>query len=44
MKKIVRLDLGTNSIGWAVVDSLEEEVVKGRLKSVGSRTVFNGRL
>ena len=27
MAKILGLDLGTNSIGWAVVDTLEKKIV-----------------
>lgn len=40
MKKIIGLDLGTNSIGWAVVDSLKEgNIVKNGIKYAGSRII-----
>ena len=38
MKKILGLDLGTNSIGWAVVDASEEGELKG-IDAAGSRII-----
>lgn len=40
MKTILGLDLGTNSIGWAVINStIEEEVKKVWISLVGSRII-----
>ena len=36
MKKILGLDLGTNSIGWAII---EKEDNKGRIIKSGSRII-----
>jgi len=38
MKKILGLDLGTNSIGWALVDLLFEEKI-GAIQGMGSRII-----
>jgi len=38
MKKILGLDLGTNSIGWAVVEA-DIEKKEGRIEDVGSRII-----
>ena len=34
MSKILGLDLGTNSIGWALIDSKEQKIIKA-----GSRII-----
>ncbi len=40
MKKILGLDLGTNSIGWAVINSAaDESVEKGNIELAGSRII-----
>ncbi len=39
MKKILGLDLGTNSIGWAVVNEKETEEEKSSIDSAGSRII-----
>ena len=39
MKKILGLDLGTNSIGWAVVNEAEKEVEKSSIVKLGVRTI-----
>lgn len=42
MKKILGLDLGTNSIGWAVIDAVNNESGKEELKNIscsGSRII-----
>ena len=36
MKKILGLDLGTNSIGWAVINSLVDDEGKEKLTSISS--------
>ena len=41
MKKILGLDLGTNSIGWALVE-LEEEKKQGKIIDLGSRVIPMG--
>ncbi|MDR0866072.1 MAG: hypothetical protein LBO74_14225, partial [Candidatus Symbiothrix sp.] len=38
MKKILGLDLGTNSIGWAVVSTNEEEIL-AKIDGAGSRII-----
>lgn len=37
MKKILGLDLGTNSIGWAVVNEAEKEGEKSSIVKLGVR-------
>lgn len=37
MKKILGLDLGTNSIGWAVVNESENELEKSSIVKLGVR-------
>ena len=39
MKKILGLDLGTNSIGWAVVNEAEKEDEKSSIVKLGVRTI-----
>lgn len=39
MKKILGLDLGTNSIGWAVVNEAEKEGEKSSIIKLGVRTI-----
>lgn len=39
MKKILGLDLGTNSIGWAVVNEAEEDGEKSSIVKLGVRTI-----
>ncbi|WP_455586865.1 type II CRISPR RNA-guided endonuclease Cas9 [Bacteroides sp.] len=40
MKKILGLDLGTNSIGWAIIESASDKSVeKSRIKLAGSRII-----
>lgn len=39
MKKILGLDLGTNSIGWAVVNEKEDDREKSSITKVGTRKV-----
>jgi CRISPR-associated endonuclease Csn1 len=39
MKKILGLDLGTNSIGWAVVNEAENEGEKSSIVKLGVRTI-----
>lgn len=39
MKKILGLDLGTNSIGWAVVNEAEKDGEKGSIVKLGVRTI-----
>lgn len=39
MKKILGLDLGTNSIGWAVVDEREVEKMLEKIEATGSRII-----
>ena len=39
MKKILGLDLGTNSIGWAVVNAAEKEGEKSSIVKLGVRTI-----
>ncbi|MBP5440242.1 MAG: type II CRISPR RNA-guided endonuclease Cas9 [Fibrobacter sp.] len=39
MKKILGLDLGTNSIGWAVVKEAEKEGEKSSIVKLGVRTI-----
>lgn len=39
MKKILGLDLGTNSIGWAVVNEAEKEGEKSSIVKLGVRTI-----
>jgi CRISPR-associated endonuclease Csn1 len=38
MKKILRLDLGTNSIGWALVEQ-DFDNKKGEILGMGSRII-----
>lgn len=38
MKRILGLDLGTNSIGWALVES-DEEQKSGKIQGIGSRII-----
>ena len=38
MKKILGLDLGTNSIGWSLVE-IDEENQSGKILGIGSRIV-----
>ena len=42
MKKILGLDLGTNSIGWALVKEAENENEKSSITKVGSRIIHYG--
>lgn len=44
MKKILGLDLGTNSIGWAVVchSDTDGQTERKWIEMAGSRAVFNG--
>lgn len=37
-KKILGLDLGTNSIGWALIDQ-DQENSKGEILGLGSRII-----
>ena len=39
MKKILGLDLGTNSIGWAVVNEAENDTEKSSIVKLGVRTI-----
>ena len=39
MKRILGLDLGTSSVGWAVVDQAEKESEKSRIIKMGVRIV-----
>ncbi len=39
MKKILGLDLGTNSIGWAVVNEAESDAEKSSIVKLGVRTI-----
>src|SRR5690625_5294190 len=39
MKRILGLDLGTTSIGWAVVDEAEKENEQSKIIKAGSRVV-----
>ena len=39
MKKILGLDLGTNSIGWAVVNEAEKADEKSSIFKIGVRTI-----
>lgn len=39
MKKILGLDLGTNSIGWALVNEAENDSEKSSIIKLGSRIV-----
>lgn len=39
MKKILGLDLGTNSIGWALVDEAENDLEKSSITKVGVRII-----
>ena len=39
MKKILGLDLGTNSIGWAVVNEAEKEGEKSSIMKLGVRVI-----
>jgi CRISPR/Cas system Type II protein with McrA/HNH and RuvC-like nuclease domain len=41
MKKILGLDLGTNSIGWALIEK-DEEYNNGRIINIGSRIIPMG--
>jgi CRISPR subtype II RNA-guided endonuclease Cas9/Csn1 len=41
MKKILGLDLGTNSVGWALVN-LDEENFKGSIIDIGARVIPSG--
>ncbi len=38
MKKILGLDLGTNSIGWALIDQ-DFEKKEGQIDGLGSRII-----
>jgi CRISPR-associated endonuclease Csn1 len=42
MKKILGLDLGTNSIGWALVEEAEKENEKSSITKIGSRIIHYG--
>lgn len=42
MKKILGLDLGTNSIGWAVINSLVDDEGKEKLTSIIRKTKCSG--
>jgi CRISPR-associated endonuclease Csn1 len=42
MKKILGLDLGTNSIGWALVNEAENEKEKSSIVKIGSRVIHYG--
>ena len=42
MKTILGLDLGTNSIGWALVES-DFENKQGKIKGLGSRIIPMGQ-
>jgi CRISPR-associated endonuclease Csn1 len=42
MKKILGLDLGTNSIGWAIVNEAENEKEKSSIIKIGSRIIHYG--
>ncbi len=42
MKKILGLDLGTNSIGWALVEEAENENEKSSIIKIGSRIINYG--
>ena len=39
MKKVLGLDLGTNSIGWAVVNEAESEDEKSSVVKLGVRII-----
>ena len=39
MKRILGLDLGTNSIGWALVNEAENESEKSSIIRIGSRII-----
>ena len=39
MKNILGLDLGTNSIGWAVISTSEDTNISPKIKSAGSRII-----
>ncbi|MCI0448201.1 MAG: type II CRISPR RNA-guided endonuclease Cas9 [Chlorobi bacterium] len=39
MKKILGLDLGTNSIGWALVEKPENDTKQGKILGLGSRII-----
>jgi CRISPR-associated endonuclease Csn1 len=39
MKKILGLDLGTTSIGWALVDEAENSKEKSEIKKLGVRAI-----
>ena len=42
MKRVLGLDLGTNSIGWAVLDVPDTDSEEGRVVSLGSRIFSEG--
>ncbi|MFH0866824.1 MAG: type II CRISPR RNA-guided endonuclease Cas9 [Bacteroidota bacterium] len=42
MKKILGLDLGTNSIGWALVEEAENTSEKSSIIKIGSRVIHYG--
>ena len=42
MKKILGLDLGTNSIGWALVNEAENDNEKSSIIKIGSRIIHYG--
>ena len=42
MKKILGLDLGTSSIGWALVNEAETSEEKSSIIKLGVRKPFNG--
>lgn len=42
MKKILGLDLGTNSIGWALIEA-DFESKQGKILGMGSRTIPMGQ-
>jgi CRISPR/Cas system Type II protein with McrA/HNH and RuvC-like nuclease domain len=42
MKKILGLDLGTNSIGWALIEKPENEQENGKILGMGSRIILLG--
>jgi CRISPR/Cas system Type II protein with McrA/HNH and RuvC-like nuclease domain len=43
MKKVLGLDLGTNSIGWALIEKPEEKNEGGKILGMGSRIISLGK-
>ena len=41
-KKILGLDLGTNSIGWALVNEAENSIERSSIVKIGSRVIHYG--